>query len=183
MLRLVDALTALPARFPAGTTVKYRRSYSDFPASAGWELKLHLAGPSAKNWTASSDGDAFVFTLTAAETAFCAAGSYRWVERVTKGAETYDAAAGMVTVTANVATAGVGELQSWREKALAEAREALSALISGRIQSFQIGSRVFSKLDLPELRKLVVELEAGVAREQGSGQLGRLHLMRFTRPD
>lgn len=181
MLPLMEALTALPARFAAGTTIKYRRSYPDFPASA-WDLRLHLAGPVVKSWVAAKDGDVFDFTLAAAETAVCVAGSYRWVERVTQGTEVYDAAAGMVTVTANVATAGVGELQSWREKALVEAREALSALVSGRVQSFQIGTRAFSKLDLPELRKLVVELEAGVAREQGGGQLGRLHQMRFTRP-
>lgn len=182
MLWLVDSLTALPARFAAGTTVKYRRSHADFPASAGWSLTLHLVGPAVKQWSAAADGAVFVFTLPAADTAPLVPGSYRWIERAKKGAEEYDAAAGMLTVTVNVAKAGVGELQSWAEKALVEARNALSALISGRVQTFQIGTRAFSKLDLPELRKLVVELEARVAREQGSGQLGRLHQFRFTRP-
>jgi hypothetical protein len=182
MLSPVDPLTALPARFAAGTTVKYRRSYSDFRAGAGWTLKLHLAGPSVKQWSAAPDGDVFAFTLPASETAALTPGSYRWIERASKAGEEYDAAAGMLTVTVDVAKAGVGELQSWAEKALAEARDALSALINGRVQGFQIGSRVFTKLDLPELRKLVVELESRVAREQGSGSIGRIHQFRFTRP-
>lgn len=63
-------LTALPARFRAGNTVKYTRTHSDYPASAGWGLALHISGLAAAfTTTGSASGDAFLLTIAATKTA------------------------------------------------------------------------------------------------------------------
>ena len=63
--RMAQELSALPESFAAGTTVKYRKRFSDYPARAGWTLKLHLASASVLAKTAAADGDDFVVTIAA----------------------------------------------------------------------------------------------------------------------
>src|SRR5512139_1557081 len=98
--RMTQELSALPESFAAGTTVKYRRRLSDYPASAGWTLKLHLAGASVLAKTATADGDDFLVTIEATDTeGDFAAGLYKWVERVSNaGGEVYEVGRGTVTV-------------------------------------------------------------------------------------
>ena len=38
--RMAQELSALPESFAAGTTVKYRKRFNDYPASAGWTRRL-----------------------------------------------------------------------------------------------------------------------------------------------
>ena len=67
-MRFMQALTAMPERFPAGTTVEYTRTFADFTPPAGgrcgctWRARrcFEVGRPS---------GDSFVVTLTASETA------------------------------------------------------------------------------------------------------------------
>jgi hypothetical protein len=63
------SLSALPARFNAGNTVKYTRRHSDYPASAGWGLALHISGLATFSAAGTPVGDAFDVAITAAKTA------------------------------------------------------------------------------------------------------------------
>lgn len=47
----------------------------------------------------------------------------------------------------------------FRQSALSEARAAYIALLKGQAQSYTIGSRNLTKLDLAELRKTIADLE------------------------
>lgn len=47
----------------------------------------------------------------------------------------------------------------FRRTALKAAREAYTALLSGRVQSYAIGSRNLTRLDLEKLKKEIDELE------------------------
>lgn len=63
------------------------------------------------------------------------------------------------------------ELQSrleFRRSALEEARKAYLALLSGQVKSYEIGSRALTRLDLPELKKTVNELEKEVDALEGA---------------
>ena len=62
-------LSALPARFDAGTTVKYKRAHTDYPASAGWALTLTVSGAAVFSVTGSADGNAWNVTIPATQTA------------------------------------------------------------------------------------------------------------------
>lgn len=61
-------LTALPARFDAGTTVKYTRTLADYPAGAGWALTLRLSGPAAFTASGTPNVNAFDITIPAVQT-------------------------------------------------------------------------------------------------------------------
>jgi hypothetical protein len=181
---MAQELSTLPESFAAGTTVRYRKSLSDYPASAGWTLRLHLAGASVLAKAAVADGDEFVVTIAAADTgpAF-GAGLYKWVERVSNaGGEVYEVASGIVTVLSNLAEATEGSEQEWLERAVA----ALKAHIEGRLpagmESYQVAGRVVSKMPTKEAVDLLTSFESRLARLANPDFVTRSVLVSFTGP-
>ena len=181
IVRRMTALTQLPTSFAAGTTVTYTRTIPDYPATAGWTLSLRLSGIDVLAQNATASGADYVVTLTAAATAPLHAGLYVFEERVTKGAEVYTVASGNVTVTANLATAGAGDLQSWDEKTLAVVEAALAGRLTSDLESYQIAGRAVTKIPIKDLLELRNQLSARVARMKNNGGIGRRHLARFCR--
>lgn len=180
---MAQELSALPESFAAGTTVKYRRRFIDHPADAGWTLTLHLAGASVLAKTAAADGDDFVVTIAAADTAGAfTPGLYKWVERVSKDGEVYEVAAGTVTVLPNLAEATEGSEQEWVERAIA----ALKAHIEGRLpagmESYQIAGRAVSKIPVKEAVALLATFESRLARLKSPDFVTRPVLVSFTGP-
>jgi len=180
---MVIELTALPDQFSAGTTVPYQKRFADYPASAGWTLTLYLAGASVLDATAVADGDDFVVTLDAADTADLLPGLYKWVERVTsaeEAPEVYDVASGTVTVTPDLSAATAGSQQEWLERAIA----ALKAHIEGRLpagmESYQIAGRMVSKMPVKDAMGLLATLESRLARVANPGCVTRSVLVSFT---
>ena len=175
----MDALTQMPEAITAGTLVKYQRSFSDFPADQGWALAVYLRGKGTANATANANGSAFDVTLSASASAALPPGSYIWTERVTKATEVYDVASGLVTVLLNPATAGAGDSQTWEEKTLALVETAITALSTGGVESYQVGTRAVTKIQLPELKKFRGELIGVVRMQRNGGRAGRQHLVTF----
>jgi len=142
-------LTALPPTFAAGTTVRYRRSHADYPASAGWALTLWLNGAtSIAHVDAGTDGDVFTLELTATATAALAPGSYHWAELVTKDGKTYDPAKGKVAVTVNFATATAGGALSWARRELAIIQKIKEGRIDADVEAYQIGERTWTNIPM-----------------------------------
>jgi len=177
-------LTALPESFPAGTTVRYRRRLADYPASAGWTLKLHLAGASVLAKTAAPDGDSFVVTLEAADTeGGFAPGLYKWVERVTSATgEVYEIGRGTVTVLPNLAEAAEGSEQEWIERAIAALRAHIEGRLPAGMESYQIAGRAVSKMPIKEAVALLATLESRLARLRNPEFVTRPVLVSFTGP-
>lgn len=180
---MTAALIAPPASFTAGDTVKYTRSLSDYPASAGWVMKLHLLGKVSTSVTAVADGDAHSVTLPAATTDPLPAGTYRWVETVEKASERYTVNAGHLSVAQNpvgvTGTAG----QSWEEKTLQAIEAVLSNRVTDDVAAYQIAGRAVTKIPLPELLKLKAELETKLAAARDpSSAFGGPVQVKFTAP-
>jgi hypothetical protein len=177
MLARVD--TALPPAFAAGTTVQYTRSYADYPANDGWTLTLYLAGAQILNKVATASGADFVITLAATDTDdLTTPGLYRWVERASKSGVVKDVASGTVEVTANLATATAGSLQTTEEKLLAAVDAVIAGKITDDVLQYTIAGRsltLMSRLDLLELRR---KLQWDVARQRG--KTGRTRRLAFT---
>lgn len=167
----MDILTAIPERFTAGTTVKYIRTFVDFPADEGWTLNLYLAGASIATVAGSASAKSFNVTLSAAATAGLVAGNYQWVERVAKAGEKFDVAAGTSIVDPDVAVATAGSLQSYNEKRLAVIEAALTGTLTGGMLSYQIEGRAASKIPPAELEALRAKYHALVLAEQRPGHL------------
>lgn len=162
-----------PASITAGTTVKVSRTFSDFQPPT-WSLNVYVNGAVVLGPIAATvDGQGFLVTLTAAQTATLTAGVYTVGEVVTDGTDTYTASSTTITVLPNFATATAGSFQSWAEKTLAVIESVLSGRITDDIMSYQIGNRMVTKIPVDELMKYRTQLKAEVAaKKTGGGSFG-----------
>lgn len=181
---MAHQLSHLPDQFAAGTTVNYRRQLPDFPASAGWTLRLHLAGANVLAVTAAVDGDDFLVTIEATDTdGGFAAGLYKWVERVSSaGGEVYEVGRGAVTVLPNLAEASEGSEQEWIERAIAMLRAHIEGRLPAGMESYQIAGRVVAKMPIKEAVSLLSSLESRLASLKNTGFVTRPVLVYFTGP-
>lgn len=175
----MDTLTAMPDTFRAGTTLRYRRTLGDYPASAGWALTVFLAGAGVSSAIGVANGDDFDVEIPASETALLPPGVYGWTEIVEQGDDKHDPASGVVTVLPNLATATPGSLQSWEERELAALDQAILDLTTSGITSYQIGTRAATKNDLGLLYRLRGSVKAAV-EAQRTGSATRPVLFSFT---
>lgn len=181
---MTQELTHLPDQFAAGTTVCYRRRLADYPASAGWALRVHLAGASVLAKTAVGAGDDHLVTIEASDTeGEFAAGQYKWVERVSNdGGEVYEVGRGTVTILPNLAEASEGSEQEWVERAIATLRAHIEGRLPAGMESYQIAGRVVAKMPIKEAVSLLSSLESRLASIQNPNFVTRPVLVSFTKP-
>ncbi len=179
---MAQELSALPESFASGTTVRYRRRLSDYPASDGWTLKLHLAGASVLSVEASADGDDFLVAIPA--TASLSAGLYKWVERVSNvEGDVFEVASGVVTILPNLAEATDGSEQEWLERAIAALKSHIEGRLPAGMESYQIAGRVVAKMPVKEAVDLLTTLESRMARLGNPDFVTRPVLVSFTGPE
>lgn len=168
----MDELTAIPAQIVKGTTVKLRRSFSDYPASGGWTYKIFLVGTVLLNKPGVAAGADFTFTLTADDTGTLTAGAYEYFEQLTKAAEIYEGGRGTLEVLPDLATQLAGDVRSHARKVL----EAIEAVIENRAtkdqMAYQIAGRSLSLTPLADLLLLRDRYAAEVMDEETAAQLG-----------
>lgn len=176
----MQTLTSIPERFAAGTTVKYRRSPADFPASDGWSLSLYLNGAVSQTYAAQVVSGEFEFTLPASgtppHTGVLTAGNYIWTERASKvGVGVFDYATGFVEVTPDTAAATGNALQSKEEQELVLVDLAIKARLGGDggdaiLKSYSLGGRAAELVPLSELYRHRNHLRAVIRSQRNPGQ-------------
>lgn len=164
-----DPLAQVPASLAAGDSLSLRLAYADYPASGGWAATLYLRGPSVLDAAAVASGDQFVWTVPAASTAPLTPGLYQYVIRVAKGTEAATVESGALTLTANVATAAPGELQSYAEQMLAICRQARQDILSGQIKMYMIAGRQVLMHTLDDVRREENYWQARLDMQRGRG--------------
>jgi hypothetical protein len=151
----VPTLTALPTAIIAGDSYDITLSVAAYPASAGWSVRLSLAGPDTLDKASSPVGDAHRFVLTTTDTAALTAGLYRLRLRAEKDAgataETYHT--GTLPVEQDIGVAAPGELQSYAERMLAICKLARESVLAGESKMFMIDGRQMMFHSLAELAK------------------------------
>lgn len=165
-----------------------RLGYGDFPAGDGWGLAVYFRGVSVLDALMTgdtpeieADGNDFVLTLSASDTAITA-GTYRWTARATLDGETYQADAGVITIRPNLATATAGQIQTHAEKMVALIEATIEARAAGSpIKSYTIHSRSVEYYTDEELRRELAHYKWQVWREQHPGQLGPRRQVTFVR--
>jgi len=180
--------TTEPTVIISGSTVKWTKSLSDYPAST-WTLSYQFVNAAdAQAVTCTADGEDHLATITAAQTGAMTAGDWYWQAKVTDGSEVYAVGTGMVTVKANFAVAGATsyDARSHVKKVL----DAIEALLEGKASedqaSMSIGDRSLSRYSFNELMALRSQYRSEYAREQreeriaaGLGHGGKVRI-RFT---
>ena len=175
---------SVPDHFPAGTTVKFTRSFDNYLPSDGWGYAIYLNGLTQKfNKAATVTGDSFQIEFVPADTAALNPGPYRYAERLTNSGtgEVYDFAGDelVINIEPNVASAAAGAFNTWEERTLAVIESVLAGKITDDIQAYQIAGRSVSRIPITELRKIRGELKAAIWQQNHPGQLGVPYRVEF----
>lgn len=165
--------TTEPLTFIRGDTVKWTRSWGDFPVGDGWAVTYHLRGANALDIVGTPGTNDFSFSIAAADCAKLGPGTYQWQARATLGGESYAAGAGVLTVTPGIRLAAAGDMVSADEQLLAVLEAACSGRVTADIQAYTIGGRQIQKIPVTELFALRGKVRALVRRQRNAGQLGQ----------
>lgn len=163
----------LPAALRAGDTLAATWSLSDYPATAGWVVRLTLISPTARyQSTASASGSAHALLVAASATAGWVAGSYAWTVDATLGAQRYTVATGQVQVLPDLAAATTFDARSNSRKAL-DAAEAALAQHGARayLAGIEFDGRKQSFTSPGEFLTFISRLRAEVAREDAADRM------------
>jgi len=162
-----------PLQAVAGDTLTWTRTFSDYPASAGWALtyafRLQL-GAGVLNITASTVGDGFAATITAAQSALMTPGLWSWAAYVTLATERHQVGTGSLTVSPNLATIDYStDLRSSAKRALDNALKAWESVTLG--QTVMLNGRTYTQHDLPDLILFVDRCKTDYAAEVQAAQI------------
>lgn len=148
--------TSEPANILAGSTLKWRKTLAEYPASDDWVLTYKFRGPSEGfDAVASADGDDHLVTVATATTAGMAGGTWYWQGWVSKDSETYPVESGQLEVTAALpAAANTYDGRTSAKKIL----DAIDAMLLGKAsldqQEYEIGDRKLARIPIPDLIEL-----------------------------
>ena len=172
---LMDIPKQEPECFVAGDTVEWRRTFSDYPASAGWTLAYTFVNAgNLQKVNAQADGDAHLISITAAGSATWSAGDYDWQATVTNSTIRHTVGNGRTEVKPNLAAMSTDgfDARTYARKVL----EAIDAQIAARATSAQsdvieynIGMRGLKRSE-DGLLKLRGIFAAAVWREENPGE-------------
>lgn len=101
-----------PTMLTAGVTIRWKRNYSKYPASA-WVYTLYLTGPTNLSILATASGDDFIVTITTQGAAQLKKGTYRYTERVSKDDVTYEVSKGVMPVEMDLAASAPVDAQTY----------------------------------------------------------------------
>lgn len=172
---MATTLTRIPDHIDAGTTVKWTKTYADYPATEGHTVKFWIAGPgAATSVDGVPNGAQFDFTLSAAFTAARPPGTWEWKEIVTKAAtsEEYVQDEGRLVIKANIKTAIAGALQPEPEKRVAIIEAALAGALTDAMRGFSVYGRSVELLTPAELEASLTRAKADLRAFQNPGKFG-----------
>lgn len=178
----------VPKTIVAGTTVKWHRSFEDFPASQGWSYVFYANGAANKFQIAATtnpDGNSFDIVIPASLTASIAAGRYQCAEVLTSTDDPPQVVHPQkdmmeLLVEANVATASAGAFVSHIERALPIIEAAIEGRLTADIENYQIQGRSISKIPIVELIRYRGMYKSKLYQLQNPGRLGPSVEIAFT---
>lgn len=160
-----------PLQIVAGDSLSWTRSFSDYPASAGWVLSYALRNYQQKiNFPATASGDSFAISVDAATTADWAPGSYEWIAFVTKGGERHTVASGQIDITPNMGVDAPVDSRSHNRKVY----DNICAALEGRtdVEEYTIGGRQLRKMSIKDLLLWKAQYGVLVKREESGNSSG-----------
>ena len=177
----------VPLQFGIGTTVKFTRTFANFPSDQ-WKYTIYWNGPAYKfnqdgvAFPETPPGTGFLIEVPSTKTKDVPPGAYRYCERVTAleaddqdQIQIYDLTGDtlVTNVVGSPADSPAGTFQTWEEQTLMVVNAAIAGNVTDAIQSYHIAGRAVSKYSLSELTKLRGYLNSVVWRQQHPGRLGQ----------
>ncbi len=176
--------TVEPLVFTAGETVKWSKSFADYPASEG-TLAYYFVN-STDNFqqsTSTADGDTFDLVITAADSGTIASGSYAWQARYTETATSEETVlvSGTVVVKPEFGVADY-DYRSTAQTSLDAINVVIEGLAALDTDSLSIRDRSKVAKDLTsalvQRDKLKAEVRSELAVERIAANLGNPNVMR-----
>jgi hypothetical protein len=166
-----------PGDIVAGDTLTWKRSFADYPASAGWTLAYVLNSPTARIVVNPVDvtplGDAFSVQIPSSETTTWTPGTYQWLAVVQLAAadpvpaKRFTVALGRINIAVDILDASAPQdTRSVNEIALANIDAMLAGTASAGVQEYTISGRMLRRYGLPELRALRSDFASRVRQER-----------------
>lgn len=164
-----------PKTFIQGETLKWKRSFSDYPAGDGWVLVYYFRGAgSGFDAAATVDGNDYLVTVPTATTSACAVGDYEWQAWFSKDGEKHLADSGRVAVKAglnSLETSATFDGRSEAEKTLTAIRAMLANKATLDQQSYVIGNRQLNRIPIADLLMLEKRYVMIVSRERQAARI------------
>lgn len=171
------AVAPEPTDIIAGDTLTWKRSFDDYPASAGWTLAYVLNSPTARIVVNTADitveGDAFSIEIPSSETKNWAPGTYQWLAVVQLPAadpvpaKRVTVALGRINIAIDILDATAPQdTRSANEIALANIDAMLSGVASAGVEEYNIAGRMLRRYSLTELRQLRSDFASRVRQER-----------------
>jgi len=165
--------TTEPLRLPAGDTLAFTKSLSDYLASDGWVLSYTLINGTHKiTFAATASGADHAVNVLAATTAGWTAGTYTWQSVVTRAAERYTVGQGSMVVAPNFAAATTYDARTSARKALDAVNTALETYgAKAYLQGYEINGRKQQFHTPGDFMAFRSKLQGEVAREDNAARL------------
>lgn len=173
-----------PRVFSAGLTFSASALGMAYPASAGWSLAAMLRGPSTIDLTSTADGNAHVFSASAATTATWVPGTYVYSIRATLNDGVVSVESGNIIVNPDIASIADGtETRSQNRITLDNVNAVLQKKATQDQMRYTINNRELWRTPIADLLKLRALYAALVAQENatasGKSIYGRSVRVRF----
>jgi hypothetical protein len=158
-------------RFAIGDTLSLTRSLPQYPATAGWVLKLRIAqrvysSMAPVEITGTASGTDHTVAATAAATAAWVTGTCTWVLWITDGTASHTLETGTTELLPNPRTATAGlDLRSETQVALDNVRATMRGRASADVLRYTINGRELQHYSVADLIALEFRLSAQVNRE------------------
>lgn len=178
------ALTAFPASFVAGDTLRVTISDATYPSST-YSLAVVLRGAGVKSFAATASGTQFSLVVSAADTARLAPGRYMvtFVYTETGSNERVSVMMGSVEVMTDPTKQAE---KSVARQTLEAMQDALLKLSNGSNMSVSFNGHSFTKKNLKELQDAIDRQRAIVDREEAISTSTKRYsglFVRFGRPN
>jgi hypothetical protein len=175
-----------PSIIAAGDTLKFTKSFNDYPVRDGWALSYSLTALNrqridiAAGTNTTPPGDFLVY-VPSATTLGWQSGVYLMVGWVTLAADRYEIYRKQVEIEADAASADAVDGRSWAQKALEKVETMLLDQSSRGEISYSINGRSMTFANHSELREHRDALRSEIAQSKRRRNGGRI-LARFRSP-
>lgn len=166
----------IPLQIIAGTTVKFTKSFDDFPTSESWALNYSFVSNvgTPVDVTATAPNSLYLVTIPAANTASMNAGLWQYQAYVTKAGERFAVDSGTVTVVRDFdAQTAASDNRSHAEKMLALIEAQLEGRAPDGIESHSIGGTPINLIPLERLKVLRDQYWGEVLRQRKADAIAR----------
>lgn len=165
--------TTEPTTLIAGDTAKWFKSFTDYPATAGWVLAYTLINATGKiTFSAAASGADFLVNVAAATTTAWAPGSYSWRSSVSLAGEVYTVETGTIVVQPAFGAATLDN-RSFARTALTNVEAYLVNPNNISSAQYKIADRELSRIPMGDLLRLRDKLRLEVTQEDAAANIAR----------